>query len=420
MIVLYFVFFIILYWFCIRYFCNNLIIKPILILYIGGAICAIYLYYWGEAKEIYLSSVFYQITMITLFLCPILAFAKEYKVSIRPPNINKFKFLGWIFIVLGIFSLFYFIPTTIKAFSGDIAALRDAVAQGNPLVTQSISNTVAGTIANFYPAILLFYFYSICFLNNSRFFNSLLLLASTSYIFHVFSYVGRDGVLFWIFSYIYSYCLFRPYMSMIIRRRCKKIFKIIAVLACTGFMVISVGRFVMLGGGDDNMNPVVESIISYQGQIFHNYGEYYHNIPPSYSLKGIFSLFFPSSGETVIEKNKIFYAIYGFNSNVFKGFSISIYDAMGTPLSIIFALLYAFFLSIYFMGKNTSFSKLIILTLAYQIPFHCYYYFRLSNNVGNLYIMCMILLSVFFSFSIRVHKSHKTNSNNHFYIINKV
>lgn len=394
MICLYFIFFI-LYYTYISKRCNGSIYKPLILLYLLGAICAIYVHYIIDEKEISFLSVSFNLLILSLFFKPIITYSKEIKIM-EAPNIQKFELVSYIFIVLGIFSLIFFIKPAIIALAGDALSLRnDMVKNGLVLVEVGISNTIAGTIANFYPLMILFFFYSITFMQNSKWFNSLLLLSSLSYVVHVFAYIGRDGALFWMFSFIYSYFLFKDYLDVHSKTILKKVFMIVAGFSIAGFIIISIGRFGERTSHSSILDPVTESMINYQGQVFNNFGQYVLNVEPDYNIDHLSNLF-SSNNSRILERNNDFYYKYGFNANVFSGFITPLYSAFGPLLTIILSFLYSISLSKVFRRKTISFSNLILLTLIYQIPFHCYYYFRLYMNVGTLYIICTLLLCIFY------------------------
>ena len=109
-------------------------------------------------------------------------------------------------------------------------------------------------------ALLLFFVYSI--IGNNKLKCILLLISSVSEPLHILSYVGRDGVVFWLFSFIFLFLLFRPFMQKDMSKRILKYFGIGAAILMLPFLAISVSRFDSTDAGTGG------AMISYMGQSF--------------------------------------------------------------------------------------------------------------------------------------------------------
>ena len=48
-----------------------------------------------------------------------------------------------------------------------------------------------------------------------------------------------------------------------------------------------------------------------------------------------------------------------------------------------------------------SFGKILYITLLAQLPLHGIFYYKLGYSVSNLYVICVIILSIFFSYRIK-------------------
>ncbi len=384
---------------------KSIAINFITLFYLFAALASIYVHFRISNTYNSIETIGFHVIVLFLFMLPIFTFCKNEKSKvILHINPNGFKIIATIFIGLNLFSVIYFIPIDIKILlSGNLGGLRNAQTFGGESYGGSgFFRTIAGVAAYYYGICLILYFYSITFLHESKRFNNLLLIASTSRVFHALSYIGRDGILFWVLSFIFLFCVFYPYMnkdlSKLILKRCLVIFGFVVFV----FLAISISRF-----KNSAISPF-ESIIDYYGQGLNNFGQLYKNFheytgnktiwPWLYGEKGV-------SGNEAVVRAVEFELKYGFKSNVFFTYVGNLYRSYGSVLTIIIAMIFSVIFSSILKGRIFSISKLIVLFFVFQIVICNYFYYFFANRVGNLYILSLPFI-IYLINSYLVKKSH--------------
>ncbi len=341
-----------------------------------------------EASIVFLS-------LLLLYLLPFTNIREDKVKSIVLPNAKTLYVFSVAIIFLSLFSIIFFTPTVIDVFSVEnLGDARILMTQEGPFVEVSIWNTIASVSASLYTiALILFFIYRAKGTNKKM---SILLLASSfSYVFNVFAYVGRDGVVFWIFSFIGTYWLFRNYISSKDKKTIRKYFNIFLIIAIPLFMAITFDRF--------SDNPLA-GIISYMGQSFPNFTLAYH---ADYPVSGgnSFPLFKEILGLPMTESYRGEFGgtvtwVFG---TFLKSFLLN-FDIIGT---IILGLGMGLILKLTFR-KNSNvfyFHQLFIYFLYFQIFSQGVFYFRQYGRGGNLFIV----LSFFFYFVFLFLKRHENN-----------
>lgn len=150
--------------------------------------------------------------------------------------------------------------------------LPNALDRGNGLV-RVIGGllTVIGDGAYF---MIPFFFYSICKLNKSGFYNFMLLLSSISPVLLGFINIDRSKTAFWILLFILSLVIFRPY---IVTKKQKRFLRTM-ILSVVGLLffylaVVTISRF---GERDEGTTG---GLLCYIGQPFINFCSVWDNIP---------------------------------------------------------------------------------------------------------------------------------------------
>lgn len=341
-----------------------------------------------EASIVFLS-------LLLLYLLPFTNIREDNVKSIVLPNAKTLYVFSVSIIFLSLFSIIFFTRTVIDVFSFE--NLRDArilMTQEGPFVEVSTWNTIASVSASLYTiALILFFIYRAKGTNKKM--SILLLVSSFSYVFNVFAYVGRDGVLFWIFSFIGTYGLFRNFISLEDRKSIRKYFVIFLMIALPLFMAITFDRF--------SDNPFA-GIISYMGQSFPNFTLAYH---ADYPVSGgnAFPLFKEILGLPMTESYSGEFGgtvtwVFG---TFLKSFLLN-FDIIGT---IILGLVMGLIIKPIFKRRSNVFyfHQLLIYYLYFQIFSQGVFYFRQYTRGGNLFI----ILSFFFYFVFLFLKRHDNN-----------
>lgn len=377
------------------------VLNTVLWFYIAASICGWYTHVYITPSAYYtLTSILFHLFILYLFLLPVVVYGRyERKREIVQMDYHRFKRLSVALIILEGFSVLYFLYYDITLFtSGDLAALRNAmIYEGESYTGGGILRTIAGVGAYYYCVSLLFFFYSLAFLKESKIFNILLLLTSSSRIFHAFSYVGRDGILFWAFSFVFSFLVFKPYLNKESKKFIKKATFVMGGFALVLLIAITISRFQTTDSG------VVNGLIDYFGQPLNNFGQLFDKVDSYVGTKNIFPWLLGStgySGKEAVTETAEFYSKYGFNSNSFFTFVGSLYYAWGTTITLLVSLIYSYFFCHNIKGYKTNLSKLLSLMFVVQIVWHNYFYFVYGTRVGNLFMFTLPLLCLYCSKSI--------------------
>lgn len=392
---LYLIFFISVYLLTRKY--NSYLLRIVLMFYIVAATCSLYthLFITPEAYCTFSSIIFHLFTLY-LFIFPIIAYSKQDRTrSIILLKPTAFKVLTYFCISLQIFSIAYFIPYDLKIFfSGDLGALRSALTNGeiDTLSGGGILRTIAGVASYYYCISIILFFYSIAFLKNSRRLNALLLISSLSRIFQSFSYVGRDGIIFWIFSFAFSYCIFKPYLSDENNKRIKSVF-----IGCGGFAIILLGA-ISLSRFSGTDKGVINWLIDYFGQPLNNFGQLFDKFHEYTGNSSIWPWFYGNKGARgadAVKASAEFYNIYGFNSNIFFSYIGSFYKAYGPVLTLFLSIIFSIYFSLKLQKKRIGMVEFLMLMFVGQIIWNCYFYYMFANRVGNLFIVSLVIIGMY-------------------------
>lgn len=362
--------------------------------------------FYGTNPKIqdYDSGSLFLMVALFLFLYPFYDVNDGYIKCICIPDRRVLDVFATILTVLSLFSVIYFIPIAAEMMFVDVDEvydLRVAVARGeNPFITPTIYNTIAGTAATFYSVQqLLFFIYIIREHRRSyvKWFNWLILLSSFSYPVFVLAYMGRDGVVFWIITFISMLLLFKNFIHEDLAMKIKKAALYIMLPFALVLVFITVGRFVV--SGPEGGHGLLYSIFNYFGQGPVNFAEiYYTDIRAMGFGKNVLPLFF---GDQQVDLR---YQLnqYGLVPWVFKTFVYNIYSDFGSFYTLLIglgmALLYKFTFVEDRVKRTFSFQFVLLYTLFFTIYSQGLFYFRQYNRVGNLYIITLLMLAFVFLF----------------------
>lgn len=377
---------------------------------IGSYILALYFFsvsitfFIQEEDIIYsIEATIFFIIMLMLYIIPILKFKPKYLNYIPRYQLKLFNIVSYFFIIFGIISYIYFLPIVYRLFSsgGSLMVLRTDMVGGTNYVGEGILPLMLNFTCQFYPIVLVFYFYSISFLNNKKSFNNLLLFSSTAYILNVLTAVGRDGFILWMMSYIFTFLLFYNFMTSVIKAKQKKVFVYIFAISLAFLVPITVARFFRADIPESGTN----SLKSYAGAQFANFNNFYNRIDKPEEIGYINNLFpilnsfgdQPNGHQDFLSNWEHNVFKYGVDPNVFSTFIGSFYLQIGTIGTIIISL-FAFVIgsSLSRRCKRVDFSKLLLITIFSQLVLHGFFYFKLAYTVSFVYILCVIILATFF------------------------
>lgn len=251
---------------------NGYIFGPIsfaIFIYSAMGLASIGLYTLGENRnsfEISLESMLY------LSACLVIGFAGPFSYSdhrnrfLVIENVALLKWLGFFQIFTSVFAILFFAPFAFKGLTGNISDNRLDLQYGQEVLgSYGLFNSFFSLVGNlFYISIIL------CFVNlamigrgGSRIRAIMLMLSSGVYVLYVLAYVGRDGFVYWLMSYVFLYLLFRNFLTLSIRKQINRLAFVLASLAFVAFMLITISRFSERGS-------IIISLLDYSGsQIFY-------------------------------------------------------------------------------------------------------------------------------------------------------
>lgn len=335
------------------------------------------------------------IILLFLYLYPFVRIREDKIQTIILPNAGIIKNFSILIICLSALSILYFTPIVIKVFlQGDLRIARLQVTQEAGFIKEGLINTIASVSASFY-VIALFLFFIYRAKGTNKKLSLLLLISSLSYVLNVFAYVGRDGVVFWFFSFIGIYGFFNNFLSKKDRKALKKILISFMVLAIPLFMAITFDRF--------SNNPF-GGILSYIGQPFPNFCLSFNADYPV-SNGAAFPLFREILGLPIAHSESGEYGgTYTWVFGTFLKSFITNFDLHGTIiLGIIMGIIIS--LSIKKHSKKFYFNQLFVYFLYFQVYSQGVFYFRQYTRGGNLFIILSFIFYLFFFF-IRKHSNN--------------
>jgi len=123
---------------------------------------------------------------------------------------------------------------------------------------------------------------------------SLLLISSFSYVVYITAYVGRDALIYWEMSFLFSYLLLRRFIYRKNQVLVITLFIVISILASIPFIMISTARFgsgietklrndieiIDESGNRSKHSFIIESLVDYAGQQISNFNDKFIINPP--------------------------------------------------------------------------------------------------------------------------------------------
>ncbi len=345
---------------------------------------------------------FYFLGTLLLFLLPIMKFDSNNIQLVKPVNLGLFNMIAYIFIFFGFAVYVYFVPILIGMLSlgNSLVNLRALNEMGTIYYDINILFFVMSLFCQFCPIVITFYFYSLAFTNNSSVFNRLLLFSSTACFVSDLTAVGRTGLIMWPMYYMFSYILFRKFLSDQNKSKAINLLLIVASICVLIFIPITFSRY-----GD---RGVMLSLLHYIGSQFGYFNEYYqlpiikdNNISKMFP---IFKFMFEDGQRlSTYETSILMFNTYGVNLNQFAtfiGHFILTYDKLSF---LVISLVYNLILYLVFINnKVVSFGQMILITLVSQIPLQGIFYYMMAWTICNIYMILTILLSLLFSKKIRL------------------
>lgn len=371
------------------------VLNFVLLFYLAASICGVFTHYYIEPNA-YCTflSVLFQCIVFFLFIYPIIVYGRsEQTRAFILMDDKRFKVLAYVLIVLQFFTIVFFAGFDIALLSrGDFAQIRAEMFFDDLDIGASLGRTIAGVASYYYCFNILLFFYSLAFRKDPKWFLVLLIFTSSSRIFHALTYMGRDGILFWILSFAFSYFLFKPYIDGKNRKVVRQ-----AALIIGGFAVVIIGAITISRFGESDSGSLM-SVVSYFGEPINNFGQLFDKFHEYRGTRSIFPLLYGSRGGSGISSMEMadnFYLKYGFYNNIFFSFVGNLHKAYGPFLTLFLSVLYGLLMSNRVNRRVTSLSTLIVLMFASIIVLQNYFYWAYSIRVGNLFVFTVPLFVIY-------------------------
>jgi len=271
-------------------------------------------------------------------------------------------------------------------------------------------NTYFSLVSNMFPVTLAFSFIQLSIdhrpSKNRRFLISL--LSTFCYVVYILAYVGRDGIVYWIITFVIEYNMFKKYIK---GREIKKYLRLpmfsILILMLIIFLHITKARF------GSSLADISGAILSYMGQQVKNFSDRYSINPPLSHGRANFPLLMNMLDQLGIRisftpKSMInaYYFERGLQPWVFATFIgsfLSDFGKLGTILIITLGSIYMRWIINGRSRKAWYLSDLLIILLYCQIVSWGVFYFRQYSD--NLYLLCLLALVFILRFSRRIRYS---------------
>lgn len=348
-------------------------------------------------RDSHTAGLIYFLVCLILLLTPFYFFGfKSELKKLAIPNQFFFIIVNRVFIVSSWVSILYFSVIVYKVLTlQDLESFRHIlVAEGHPIITKSIINTFSGVVATFYTVTMYLFFVNLVS-GGSKKTSFGLFVGTFSYPLFVAAYFGRDGFLFWVVSFFSMFLLFKEFMPRLLMKRIKGIFFIVSFIFLCIFVFISLARF-------SSLENTLNYMGVYLGQQPYIFSEIYSvNITPhqgTASFPLITSLFTSRDNVGEIYLSEL-------------GSSISLSWQFGTLLKEFYldfgSIGLIIFLVLVFIGgvtffinssENCNFFKVFLFYAYSQIIIQGVFYFRQSNDVGNFYLICLLLIALVYRF----------------------
>lgn len=328
----------------------------------------------------------YQISVLpTIMYCTLLTMVFYPFIKMKRINMdmyyNKepklFNFISYFYIVAFIITFIFSINIIIKIFIfNDFNEIRNMLYRGDSQEFSVLSNInpiykpiflLFDIFSSLSFIMLIFYFYSICFLKKPKWFNTLLLISSTTIILNGIIGIDRSKVIYWLIVYGFCFILFKDYLTKKSKKNLYIVSGIIISFLLFYFISVSNSRF---GESDSGTSG---GLIAYAGQSFINFCFFFDNHPYNgFTLQSIFPVFYKIFIDNNLLGNTQLQALMtaqtGVEHGIFNVFFGELSASSGNFVGIIYVIFYFLILNIIVRYVNKDFYGLLLIFLLISIP----------------------------------------------------
>lgn len=329
---------------------------------------------------------------LLLFLIPFRHFNETRVTELHLPSRAFLDVFSTIIILISFYSIVFFAGSVQNIFSmGNLEDARNSMVEGELYFESGMMATMASVAAaNYVFAIVLFFIYRILGGNKLR--CILLLLASFSEPIHILAFVGRDGIVFWVFTFVFCYAFFKPYLQKTVQKQIFRSFFTLGIILLVPFLLISMSRF------GDSSRGTMGSFVSYLGHAFLQGPLFFGMEDKPLNIGSAFPLFYEITGISRVSNGGPM-MIGDWCSWKFSTFIVSLYKSLNLNGLIIFGIiaLVLFLITVGRAKKRINFGQFTIYLLYFQVISEGVFYFRHYTRGGNLFILSTLMLALVFS-----------------------
>ena len=305
---------------------------------------------------------------------------------LTPTNNKKVLLLSKFLILLGIYSIAFFVVNLPKVFAQNIAELRD---ERMVFYSSSFFSKVAvlGAFASVFCIYFYFYLSTLKDSNKYKRTKNWLLISSTSFIVYTLNVAGRDGIVIWGLSFLGGVFLFHRNLDNISLRNIWKKTLVAFLLTAPILGFITSSRF----SNGYNDNSAIESVFSYAGQSLPNlsYAIDLTRRIGIYSGEGSIPIALVRSimGDNEDRFDRMERtAGYGFRSNQFASYVSAFYPAYPVYVLFLFVILFNIVIAGAMRGKM-DYTRFLPAFTWYMIPIVGIFYFYYGELIGNVFLI---------------------------------
>lgn len=357
--------------------------------------------------EIDFTSVIVYCSLLTITFIPFYKFQSNFIKEITLSKPKLFDFVSYVFFFVAFITIVTIFKDLNKIFNeSDFGAIREdfydsMLDEGKRL---SAIEYIPYIFIRYWPLALLFYFYSITFLDKPNWFNLGLFISSLMPVMISILQAGRFAVIYWIMMFFLFYVLFKPHLNKETRRKISLPLMIFGGLILIYFAAVTIARFNTSDLG--NENGIINSLTTYIGQPFINFSNIFQNFNNESITIGrilpitsnyILNLNF-SNWDYIFEQNER----SGIALNVFYTFIGEVYVDLGSSglLIYVFSFMTISLLALKRKNDSVDIGTLILFVTLVRIPYQGIFALIYISTVDSYYIIGSIFLYFIFKYHI--------------------
>lgn len=401
---------IIYYWIVLRRHARNgsALAMLLWILYLGLGISGVFLALTEGIQPIFEPN---YLSTLVLFVGIILSISGflQFRVQSISQVFGKIygqKIIENLLIASQLLAMGYFLPFAISSLMGDANENRLLLIEKMEVMSSfGLINTLAGAASQLFSSSLVLAFIRLVPEENQGrnvFRAFLLVLSSLSYVIYILAYVGRDGVVYWLMTFIMVYVIFHSHLDPVDRRKISLFGLLTAIIILIPFGVITIARFF------DAEQGAGWSFFEYFGAQIHNFSDYSSiDRPITYGVQS-FPIFI-NGGCAVVGldcpswldiKDVVFddYLNQGKAPWLFGTFVSDFVGDFGNlgalALLLVFSIFCVKMCSAINFNNSFSFSRLLLILFLFLIPYWGVFYFRFSIINGYIVVNLVFIMFV--------------------------